>query len=66
MCPCKINPQTTDHLIRECALLNKQRQTLKNNIKKAGGRWPISNHELANDYMYLFLKFVNTNDFETP
>ena len=28
MCPYKMNPQTTDHLIRECALLSKQRQSL--------------------------------------
>jgi hypothetical protein len=30
MCPCKMNPQTTDHLIRECALLSRQRHRLKN------------------------------------
>jgi hypothetical protein len=65
MCPCKMNPQTTDHLIWECTLLSKQRHTLKNNIIKAGGRWPISNNELANEYTHLFLKFVNTIDFET-
>jgi len=34
MCPCKMNPQTTDHLIWECALLSKQRQYLKKNITK--------------------------------
>jgi hypothetical protein len=39
--------------------------TLKNNIIKAGRRWQISNNELANEYMHLFLKFVNTVDFET-
>jgi hypothetical protein len=65
MCPCKMNPQTTDHLIRECALLSKQRQSLKNNITKAGGRWPISSYELANKYTHLFLKFVNTINSET-
>jgi hypothetical protein len=37
----------------------------KNNIMKAGGRWPLSNNELANEYTHLFLKFVNTIDFET-
>jgi hypothetical protein len=64
MCPCKMKPQTTDPLIRECALLSKQRQYLKN-ITKAGGRWPISNHKLANKYTHLFLKFVNIINFET-
>ena len=28
MCPCKMNPQPTDHLIRQCASLSKQRQSL--------------------------------------
>jgi ribonuclease HI len=64
MCPCKMNPQTTDHLIRECPLLNKQRQRLKNNITRAGGRWPIPNYELANKHTYLLLKFVNSINFE--
>jgi hypothetical protein len=54
MCPCEKNPQTTDHLIRECTLLSKQRQILKNSITKMGGRWPISNTELANKYTNLF------------
>jgi len=65
MCPCKMNPQTTDHLIWKCASLSKQGQSLKNNITKAGGRWPISNYKLANKYTHLFLKFVNTTNFET-
>ena len=60
-----MNSQTTYHLIRECALLSKQRQSLKNNITKAGGRWPICDHELANKYTHLFLKVVNTINFET-
>jgi hypothetical protein len=60
-----MNPQTTDRLIRECALLSKQKQTLKNNITKAGGRWLIPNHKLASKYTHLFLKFVNTINFET-
>jgi len=47
MCRCEMNPQTTDHLTRECTLLSKQRQSLKNSIMKAGGSWPISNTELA-------------------
>jgi hypothetical protein len=65
MCPCKMNPQTTDHSIRECALQSKQRQSLKHDITKAGGRWPISNHKLANKYTHLFIKFVNAINFET-
>jgi len=54
MCPCETNPQTIDHLIWECTLLSKQRQSLKNGIIEAGGSWPISNIELANTYTNIF------------
>jgi hypothetical protein len=62
---CKFASPVLNVLIWECTLLGKQRHTLKNNIIKAGGRWSISNNKLANKYMNLFLKFVNTVDFET-
>ena len=42
-CVCKMGPQTSDHLLWECELLRKQREVLKNRIKKAGGNWPINN-----------------------
>ena len=64
-CYCKIGPQTSDHLLRECELLRKQRVVLKNRIKKAGGNWPITNSDLANKYTKLFKKFVNSINFET-
>ena len=56
-------PRNTDHLIRECAIQNKQRETLINGITKAGGRWPISNTELANKYTNHFQKFGNSINF---
>ena len=65
MCPCEMNPQTTDHLIRECTLLSKQRQSLKNSLMKEGGSWPVSNTELANTYTNIFQKFVNSINLET-
>ena len=52
--PCETNPHTSDHLIRGCTLLSKQRQSLKNGIIMAGGSWPISNIELANTYTNIF------------
>ena len=48
VCVFKTGPQTTDHLIWVCEKLRKQRETLKNRIRKAGGDWPISNSDLAN------------------
>ena len=51
-------------LIWECALLSKQRQILKHSTIEAGGRWLISNFELANKYTNFFQKFVNNINFE--
>ena len=63
-CLCKMSPQTTDHLLRECDLLTEQRQVLRNSIMKAGGNWPITNSDLANKYTKIFQRFVNTINFE--
>jgi hypothetical protein len=63
-CPCQMGPQSAEHLIRECAILNKQRDTLKNRIINAGGRWPLSNSELAIKHTNFFQKFVNSVNFE--
>ena len=65
ICFCKMGPQTSDHLLWECKLLRKQREVLKNRIKKAGGNWPITNSDLANKHTKLFQRFVNSTNFET-
>ena len=62
---CKMGPQTSDHLLWECELLIKQREVLKNRIKKAGGNWPINNFDLAKKRTKLFQTFVNSINFET-
>jgi hypothetical protein len=36
-CPCQMGPQSNEHLIWECTILNQQRETLKNGITKTGG-----------------------------
>jgi len=63
-CPCQTGPQNSEHLIRECPILNKQRDTLKNGIIIEGGRWPLTNSELVNKHMYLFQKSVNSINLE--
>jgi hypothetical protein len=64
-CVCKRGPQTTDHLIWECEQLRKQRETLKNRIRKAGGDWPLSNSDLANKHTKLFQMLVNSINIDT-
>ena len=63
-CVCKLGPQTTDHLIWECEKLRKQRETLKNRIRKAGGDWPLYNSDLANKHTKWFQMFVNSINFD--
>jgi len=64
-CVCKMGPHTSDHLLWECELLRNQREVLKNRIKKAGGKWSITNSGLANKHTKLFQKFVVSINFET-
>jgi len=63
----RVQDGTTDHLIRECVQLRKQREreTLKNRIRKAGGDWPLSNSDLANKHTKWFQMFVNSINFDT-
>ena len=63
-CPCQTGYQNSEHLIRECPILNKQRDNLKNVIINEGGKWPLTNSELVNKHMYPFQKFVNSINFE--
>jgi len=60
-----MGPQTSDHLLWECELLRKQREVLKNIIKKAGSNWPITNSDLTNKHTKLFQTFVDSINFET-
>ena len=64
-CLCRMSPQTTDHLIWECTHLLKQRETLQSRMRMAGGNWPLSNSDLANNYKKWFQIFVNSINFDT-
>ena len=59
-CVCRMGLQTTDHLIWECTNLLKQRQTLKNRIRRAGGNWPLSNSDPGYNYTEWFQIFVDS------
>jgi hypothetical protein len=64
-CVCKKGPQTSDRLLWECEMLRKQREVLKNRIKKAGGNWPMTNSDVATKHSKLFHIFVKAINFET-
>jgi len=64
-CLCRMGPQTTDHLIWVCAHILKQRETLKNRLRKAGENWRLWNSDLANNYTKWFQIFVNSINFDS-
>ena len=67
MCPCKEEEdgeeQTTDHLIFQCDKLRNQRNEMIKQIKNTGGNWPTTNETLVNNYLPVFVKFVQSIDF---
>jgi len=61
----RVQDGTTGYLIWECEQLQKQRETLKHKIRKAGGDWSLSNSDLANKHTKWFQMFVNSTNFDT-
>jgi hypothetical protein len=56
-CPCSTTDQTTDRLLFECELLNKERDKLISAILKTDV-WPISKNKLIRKYYHIFAKFT--------
>ena len=56
--PCGSQDQTTDHLLFECELLQKERNDLTRIIRKTD-EWPTSKTELIRKHLKDFLKFTS-------
>lgn len=63
-CPCNAAVQTVDHLIYECKILEKERNYLKYEIAKKGGKWPVLKSALIKTFKKDFIHFVNKINFE--
>jgi ribonuclease HI len=61
-CTCKEGPQTVDHLIYECNMLQTERTTLVTNISPEA--WPKEKRELIKNHTKHFTQFINSIDFE--
>jgi hypothetical protein len=59
-----MGPQTVNHVIWECEKLQKERETLKRRIIRAGGNWPLSNFDLANKYTKWFQRILKAINFD--
>jgi hypothetical protein len=55
-CVCKQSSQNTDHLPWECELSKETSLEIRVSIMKVGGKWPITNFDLANTYTIFFSK----------
>jgi len=64
MCVRNGPPDLKSHNMGMCTS-TKQRETLKNRIRKTGGNWPLTNSDLANNYTKWFQMFVNSINFDT-
>jgi hypothetical protein len=62
-CHCKHGIQTVDYLIFQCNSLNKERETLKKSVSKAG-EWPVRKSELINKHLQKFINYLNSMDLE--
>ena len=52
-----------DHLLYECELLNKERDSLKSTVLKTD-IWPISKNRLIRKHFKIFAKFTNEISFD--
>jgi hypothetical protein len=55
--PCSEGTQSSEHLIYDCKILERQRRTLKYLIKTSGGTWPTTNSDLVAKYSHAFSRF---------
>ena len=47
----------------QCEKLRNQRNEMIKEIKNTGGHWPTTNETLVNNYLPIFVKFVQSIDF---
>jgi hypothetical protein len=52
--------QTSEYLIHDYKLLEKQRKTLKHQIKTSGGTWPTTNSDCVTTYSHAFARFIKS------
>ena len=57
-CPCGHNDQTTDHILLECTLLNKERDSLISAVSRTDD-WPTDKHKLITKHYKAFTRFTN-------
>jgi hypothetical protein len=62
-CSCGTKDQTIDHLLYECELLNKERDSLISTVLQTDV-WPINKETLIRKHFKIFVKFTNEISFD--
>jgi hypothetical protein len=62
-CPCGTEDQTVHHLLYECELLNKERDSLISTVLQTDV-WPTSKGTLIRKHFKIFVKFTNEICFD--
>ena len=62
-CHCGTRDQNLDHLLFECELLNKKRDSLNSTVIKTD-IWQISKNRLIRKHFKIFAKFTNEISFD--
>ena len=62
-CPCGTKDQTIDHLLYECELLNKEKDSLKSSVLKTD-IWPISKNRLIRKHFKISAKLTYEISFD--
>ena len=63
ICPCGTTDQSIDHVLLDCELLNKERDSLMSTVLKTDV-WPISKDKLIRKHFKIFAKFTNQISFD--
>ena len=63
ICPCGTADQTTNRLLFECELLNKERNNLISTVLKTDV-WPVSKNKLIRKHLKIFAKFTKEISFD--
>jgi hypothetical protein len=62
-CACGSSDQTIDHMLSECVLINKERDSLISTVVKTDV-WPRGKKHLIRKHYQPFLKFINKISFD--
>ena len=63
VCSCKSGEQTADHILFDCKLLERERDSLKAALMESEN-WPVSESKIINKFNKNFTKFTNSIPFD--